>query len=522
MMRSLFTGISGLKAHQTKMDVISNNIANVNTVGYKKSRITFQDLFSQTLKYAAAPQEHKGGINPMQVGSGVTTASIDQIFTQGSFENTGKNSDVAIDGDGFFIVDDGNSKHYTRVGNFNIDSHGDMVHTATGDKIMGWQAKKDPETGEAYVDTNSSVGNINFIPGEKLPARASTYMEYRSNLNKTSDGRLFPEESTLEYGDPSAGKKDLTIRYEKLDDSTWNFSIKDDQGNLVDLDPTNAGTVTNGQVTVWPDGTIKDVTVSGNPVTDIMIWKDTNGNGIYDAGVDTFQDADVDGVADVFQVVRTPSEPPKDNYWTFNDIDGKQQTLWIKYTKVDGNTLNYTLPNAYDSTHNYYKWQVYDENNVLVDIDGSNGDNGSSEGDINQDFGLVEFDKYGQIINFDAPTPGGGLSPSVGSGLNTFVYDNHDYTINNGANLDTRQMTFNETGSSEYRKINIGSDSVEYQFQPAVEDKLSFDKISGAKHSTSLAVYDSLGEAHELIMNFEKLEDNKWRYHASLADRSKG
>lgn len=518
MMRSLFTGISGLKAHQLKMDVISNNIANVNTVGYKKSRITFQDLFSQTLKYAAAPQDGRGGVNPMQVGSGVGTASIDQIFTQGSFENTGKNSDVAIDGDGFFVVNDGVSNHYTRVGNFNIDSKGYFVHTASGAKVMGWQAKKNPDTGEAYIDTNSSINSINFIPGEKLPAKASTYMEYRSNLNKTSDGRLFPEENVLEYGDPATGKKHLTIRYEKLDENTWNFSLKDDQGNLIDLDPTNPGSVTNGQVYLWPDGKIKDVQVNGAPVKDIMLWKDTNGNGIYDAGTDSIQDADNDGVADVFQVVRTPSEPPKDNYWTFNDIDGKEQKLWIKYTKVDGSSLHYTAPNAYDNSHNYYKWQVYDKNNVLVDIDGSNGDGGSSEGDVNADFGLVEFDKYGQIVNFDAPTPGGATSPSVGSGLNAFVYDNHNYTINNGANLDTRQMTFNELGSNEYRKINIGSDSVEYQFQPSVDDKLTFDKIEGAKHSTSLAVYDSLGESHELVMNFEKLKDNKWRYHASLTD----
>jgi flagellar hook protein FlgE len=539
MMRSLFTGISGLKAHQLKMDVISNNIANVNTVGYKKSRITFEDLFSQTLKYAAAPQDHRGGVNPMQVGSGVTSASIDQIFTQGSFENTGKNSDVAIDGEGFFIVDDDKGKHYTRVGNFNIDSQGYFVHTATGGKVMGWQAKKDPTTGEAYIDTNTSPGYINFIPGEKLPAKASTYMEYRSNLDKTAAGRSFPEESTLEYGDPTTGKKKLTIHYEKLDDTTWNFSIKDDQGNLIDLDPNNAGSVTTGQVTVWPDGKIKDVTVKENdanhtvvPLTNIVIWKDgngdgifnytdANGDGVYDTGDtllngDTVQDANVDGTADTFQVVRTPSEPPKDNYWTFKDIDGKEQKLWIKYTKVDGS--QFTSPTvagapAYDNTHSYYKWQVYDENNVLVDIDGSNGDGGSSQGDTSEDFGLVEFNKYGQIINFDAPAAGSG-GPALGSGVNSFFYNNHTYNIDS----TSRQMTITETGSNNYREIPIGSDSIEYQFKASTDDKLVFDEIPGAKHTTSLAVYDSLGESHELVMNFEKLSDNKWRYYASLSD----
>ena len=529
MMRSLFTGISGIQSEQLKMDVISNNIANVNTVGYKKSRITFQDLFSQTLSYAAAPQNNRGGMNPKQVGSGVSTATIDQIFSQGSFENTGKNSDVAIDGEGFFIVDDGTSTHYTRVGNFNIDSEGYFVHTATGDKVRGWQAKKDPNTGQAYIDTNSSTGHINFIPGQKLPAKASTYMEYRSNLDMTADGRKFPEETILEYGDPSLGKKKLTIRYEKLDESTWNFSIKDDKGNLVDLDPYGPGSITNGQVYLWPDGTIKDVCVNGNPISSVPIWKDgngdgifdytdANGNGVYDTGDtllygDTVQDADVDGAADIFNIVRTPSAPPKINYWTFNDIDGKQQKLTIKYTKVDGRTLHHTGTYPYNNNHTYYKWQVYDENNVLVDIDNSNGDNGSSEGDVTEDFGIVEFNEFGQIVNFDAPTPGGG-GPSIGSGTNSFVYNGHNYTIA----LTPRKMTISEDGSNEYREIPIGSDSVEYQFKASPDDKLSFDRIPGAKHTTSLAVYDSLGESHELIMNFEKLDDNKWRYYASLSD----
>ena len=104
MMRSLFAGVSGLKNHQTRMDVIGHNISNVNTYGYKATRVTFQDMLSQTIAGAAKPDENRGGVNPKQVGLGMTVASIDRLFTQGSLQTTGNQTDVAISGDGFFIV----------------------------------------------------------------------------------------------------------------------------------------------------------------------------------------------------------------------------------------------------------------------------------------------------------------------------------------------------------------------------------------------------------------------------------
>ena len=106
MMRSLYSGVSGLKNHQTRMDVIGHNVANVNTYGYKTQRVTFQDMLSQTISGAARPEENRGGVNPKQVGLGMNVASIDRIFTQGSFQTTGNQTDVAISGDGFFVVAD--------------------------------------------------------------------------------------------------------------------------------------------------------------------------------------------------------------------------------------------------------------------------------------------------------------------------------------------------------------------------------------------------------------------------------
>ena len=104
MMRSLYSGVSGLQNHQVRMDVLGHNISNVNTYGFKKSRASFQDILSQTIAGAAAPTAQKGGVNPKQVGLGMSLASIDKIFTQGSLQTTGLNTDLAIQGDGFFIL----------------------------------------------------------------------------------------------------------------------------------------------------------------------------------------------------------------------------------------------------------------------------------------------------------------------------------------------------------------------------------------------------------------------------------
>jgi flagellar hook protein FlgE len=136
MMRSLFSAISGLKAHQTMMDVVGNNIANVNTSAFKSSRITFQDIISQTARGAQAPSGTQGGMNPIQVGLGVQTGSIDSLMTQGNLQSTNKPTDVAIQGDGFFAVTDGTNTMYTRDGNFSIDSTGKLIHAATGMSVV--------------------------------------------------------------------------------------------------------------------------------------------------------------------------------------------------------------------------------------------------------------------------------------------------------------------------------------------------------------------------------------------------
>lgn len=188
MMRSLYSGVSGLRNHQIRMDVLGNNISNVNTYGFKKSRVSFQDILSQTVSGAAAPTAEKGGVNPKQVGLGMNIASIDKIFTQGSLQTTGLNLDLAIQGDGFFILKRGEELFYTRAGAFGLDKNGTVVNPANGMRVQGWQAVK---TGITYtINTTGDVEDIIVPIGGKDPARATENIKYKSNLN--SETPLLP------------------------------------------------------------------------------------------------------------------------------------------------------------------------------------------------------------------------------------------------------------------------------------------------------------------------------------------
>jgi len=177
MMRSLYSGVSGLRNHQTRMDVIGNNIANVNTVGFKASRVSFQDMLSQTLQGASGAAGGRGGTNPVQVGMGVGVASIDTIFTDGSFQSTGKQTDLAISGQGFFVLSNGNSQLYSRSGAFDYDTSGNLLVPGTGYKVMGYKADS---TGN--IDTSQTVQGIQVPVGATMPAKISTKLTYANNL----------------------------------------------------------------------------------------------------------------------------------------------------------------------------------------------------------------------------------------------------------------------------------------------------------------------------------------------------
>ena len=181
MMRSLYSGVSGLKNHQTRMDVVGNNISNVNTTGFKSSRVTFSDTLSQTLSGASAPTDSLGGTNPKQIGLGSATSSIDTLFTDGSVQSTGVNTDMCLSGNGLFIVKNGDSVYYTRNGNFKFDSSGYYVNS-DGLRVQGWMAGTPGET----INTNGETTEICIPSGKSMAAAATKSSSYSKNLDASA------------------------------------------------------------------------------------------------------------------------------------------------------------------------------------------------------------------------------------------------------------------------------------------------------------------------------------------------
>lgn len=179
-MRSLWSGVSGLQAHQVAMDVEGNNISNVNTTGFKYSRADFGTMFSQTVKIATAPTDGRGGSNPLQIGLGVSVSSTTRIHSQGSVQTTDKNTDVAINGDGFFMVSDdgGLTRYLTRSGDFKLDAYGNFVNNA-GFVVQGWNINWDDQS----IDSSRTPQNIFIDPGMHIPAAKSTEVAIKANLN---------------------------------------------------------------------------------------------------------------------------------------------------------------------------------------------------------------------------------------------------------------------------------------------------------------------------------------------------
>lgn len=180
MIRSLYSGISGLKNHQTRMDVIGNNISNVNTTGFKSGRVTFTDTLNQTLSGASMARDGRGGVNPKQIGLGSAIGAIDTIFTDGSVSATGKNTDLCLSGSGLFVVKEGNSVYYTRNGAFEFDEQGNYVMPGNGMFVQGWMASN------GNLDTNGSAGNINVQLGKPMESTATLNAVYANNLDSAA------------------------------------------------------------------------------------------------------------------------------------------------------------------------------------------------------------------------------------------------------------------------------------------------------------------------------------------------
>jgi len=251
----MFSAVAGIKNHQIKLDVIGNNIANVNTIGFKSSRVNFQDMLSQTIRSGAPPQTGRGGVNPAQVGLGMFLGSIDNIHTQGSIQSTDRVTDLAIQGSGFFVVSDGSRRYFTRDGTFTVGLDGDLINSANGLKVQGWIADS-----RGNIDPNQQVTDINIGLGQRVMTRPTAEMLLGGNLN--ADAAVGDVHRTyIDVFDSLGRNYELEIEFTKTAGSNeWDWQINSTDAVLT------AGTT--GTVVFDSFGIVDTVTITdGMPLT---------------------------------------------------------------------------------------------------------------------------------------------------------------------------------------------------------------------------------------------------------------
>ena len=383
MMMSMFSSVSGLRSHQTRMDVIGNNIANVNTVGFKGSRSTFQEIFSQTYEGASSPDldTGRGGTNPMQVGLGINVDAIDLQMTAGSVQRTDSPTDLSIEGEGFFIIRSGSEGAYTfsRAGNFTIDRVGNLV-TSSGSSVYGWM--KYADTDEGYVfDTQEEIKPINLYEDEYnlskriLAAKASTEAILSGNLDSTK--------SPLVTG----GTTDLTQLYAPVQD------------NIPGATPVTDGIPDDGVANVAPQF-----------IVPVNVY-DELGNA-YKVNVSMW----------------------KNQVYTGADVDGNPAPITSWYYTVNGGanaTTGATLPAsgflAFDARGKLISNNTNFNITPTINIE-PNEDTGARAFDVKMDFTQLTMyadDSSVKPLRIDGYPPGTLVTFSVGAdGVLTGVYDN--------------------------------------------------------------------------------------------------
>jgi len=257
MLRSMYAAISGLRNHQTMMDVVGNNIANINTTGFKSSSTVFTEVLSQTIRGAGAASNQAGGSNPSQIGLGSRVAAITSSFSQGALQRTNRSTDFAIQGDGFFSIDQGGERMYTRAGSFSVDSLGRLV-TQDGGLVLGWQAQNDT------IPTNSPIGPITIPVGDLIPPVRTSVINLGGNL--PSDASIGTSIVTgVDVYDAQGAPTDLRFEFTKTATDEWTVVARylDSAGTLQPTPPAAGQALAGGVLTFGPTGLL----TSGGPLT---------------------------------------------------------------------------------------------------------------------------------------------------------------------------------------------------------------------------------------------------------------
>ena len=480
MMRSMFSGVSGLKGHQTRMDVVGNNIANVNTTGFKASRVTFADMISQNLSGAAAPNGTLGGVNPKQIGLGMSVASTDLIYTNGSVQQTGKNTDVAISrGDGLFVVSKGDQKYYTRNGAFEFDAQGNLTIPSTGLYVQGYMAN-----GGEVTPSGENTTKIQIPAGKSMEASSTISASYTNNLNATTPGYDVAN-ILVKYADGTSG---TTNSYTPTE--TGKLVLTMSTGRKIYLDSSApAQTVGSAATGTLYTSTISNVTAtttgkvdaelsldpanSASPkaITGVTVPITRTGATAFDSGTYAYGDAyNISG-----KITGIVSSPPSD----------VKLTLDANNTISPGTVVTVTVPKPTSFTY-----KVGDTYTGQLKITSLTPQAGAT---------VTTADGNSAILS--APTP------AITSAAATYAHTGGapgEGTIT----AITRESTY-EYGGKKVSTISLNT-KTGTSIGGLIGKEYNRNDTFYPSVTTLVTVYDSLGAAHSVPVVFTKSSNNKW------------
>ncbi len=530
--RSLTSGVTGLRNHQTYMDVTGNNIANVNTIGFKGGRVTFEEVFALVLQGASRPPGDLGGINPIQIGLGSAIASIDTTFNQGTLESTGNTTDLALQGDGFFILSDGVTDTYSRSGAFQWDSGGALVSPNNGAKVQGWVANT-----QGVIPTGTPITNIVLPFGQKSPAKATENTSFVGNLsaNEAPDATITRtkniyalEKSTsgssiqgLLARDPSSSD---TVLLQGITENTTTVTLVDGEDrnsdNVVDSDDGVTFTFVETNTASNLDfHSIKDL------ADGITAYYTANENGRISATVDT------DG-----RIAFTTANNYKlDVISTNSNLQRALETAEVDNTAGGGQSTSATM----EFSH------VAQNTDLMTDLRNSEGDylfvNKVDENDRTTWTKITEATisidgKVGGVDIVPYPTnTNAQLSVDTDTTLATYLeqlrlaYDIRTGTVKtNSAEGGRIEITGDGGTANEITAINIAAtdgtgnsiSNFNSIFDSTPNNWLETQTAKDVTVSASATVYDSLGQEHVTTLTFKKdvRTENKWTWSASVSE----
>ena len=459
MMRSLYSGVAGLKTHQTKMDVIGNNIANVNTVGYKSQTVTFSDVFYQTTQNAsgANPETGRGGTNAKQIGLGVKSGAINtNIGTQGSSQSTGNPFDIMITGDAFFVVSNGSENFFTRDGSFYVDGAGNLAMTSTGYNVMGWQV--DETTGMIKKDTVTalrimSAANMTYPPEATSRAYVAGIIDKNDTDVTSANGKTmnlnfydalgysYTARLTLrQSNEPNLYSVELTGLLDSngnMVDGWENVSITgiEDQDGLPIQEKSTTVTLQTGYS--WDAGNPKKLMSGTTPVVDF-----TNKTELEDLTSD-----DWEAIAKAYNYEGS-SKDFRNLYTMFQDGNGdpvkmSMQTLVKNFIGGTGGNANikYVTENATNSTINI-AGRFFD--GAMIKFDPDTGTFAGIDGDPTRNFINIDFSQIGRG-EMENPDPNGDPIPIAANNFSTVQIDFSECSMFDNKGTSTVAATSGDT-----------------------------------------------------------------------------